>query len=57
MKTFRLLICTGLLVSLTALSAQEFSKEASNRYVGSSTYTFTSEVPGQLIIENIREMR
>jgi len=54
MKTFKTFMFFWLLVSLTTPFAQELSKEAENRYVGSSTYTFTSEVPGQLVLENIR---
>ena len=54
MKTFNTFIYMGLLAGLSTSFAQKLSKEATNRYVGLSTYTFTAEAPGQLVIENIR---
>lgn len=54
MKRLATLACVWLLIGQIALFSQEWSKEASNRWEGTSTYTFTSETPGQLIMEHVR---
>ncbi len=54
MKTHGFLIAMGWVASIATLPAQEISRESSNRYVGSSTYEFHSQEPGQLTMEDIR---
>lgn len=54
MKGYRFLIALACVLTTAALVGQEMSREAANRYVGSSTYTFSSEKPGQLVMEDIQ---
>ncbi len=43
-----------LIAILFPLSGQEIRREAFNRYVATSSYTFDAAGPGQLIIDNVR---
>lgn len=43
-----------LIILLVSLSGQEIRREAYNRYVATSSYSFNAASPGQLIIDGVR---
>lgn len=50
----RNVVMVGLFLVTTPLWGQDLTREAYNRYAGSSVYTFPSTEPGQLVMENVR---